>query len=459
MGIWWLYDDLREFGRSVVGCVCCLLVAGPLLLIVGGALLASAASGDTRKALIDSYNVAVGQWSSNANQGGWAALSNATAAGALSVTVDASATLVLTTSPLEVPTMEAGNGVSVYSVRVAATTASSGFIQSLPWSTGRSVSFALLATGAGPAPLSLSIPDVPVSPVTQQVLSIPSSGTLPTCAAGSRSCDSRACTCTQYWSLSRACLLFETRTPSWPGAGCVAPPTASGVRAILPLAARPGANGLARFAYSVSGSAPTGSQPSSGFSVTVRSTTDPWVVGMVLTGGTGSWGLTVAAKVATGVALLAVGGLLTALPCLLVLLLWRCCGHRRQKHAGGGAPVVVVASPAYPVGFHPQPPPPATYSPYPPQQQVGAAWGGGTPLQAAYVPQPPQQAYYAAVQQPPPAFAPVAPAPAYPAYVPAAYPQQAPPAYPPQSPYAPQQHTAPPAYPQQQPYAPQQAYY
>jgi len=55
------YHDLLGFGRHVLGCVCCLLCTGPILLIVGVVLLASATH-DGRTELISQYNNAVTAW-------------------------------------------------------------------------------------------------------------------------------------------------------------------------------------------------------------------------------------------------------------------------------------------------------------------------------------------------------------------------------------------------------------
>jgi len=59
-----VYGDLKEYGNQAIGCFCCLMLAGPILIIIGISLLVASTS-DTRMDFINEYNGQVDTWNSD----------------------------------------------------------------------------------------------------------------------------------------------------------------------------------------------------------------------------------------------------------------------------------------------------------------------------------------------------------------------------------------------------------
>ena len=124
----------------------------------------------------------------------------------------------------------------------------------------------------------------------------------------------------------------------------------------------------------------------------VRAKEDPWVVGMGLTSASGSFGLTVAAKVTIGGALIGVGVIVSLLPCVITALLIKCCAHRKKSSRN-----VTIMQPQGPVPIMmaPQAPGYAAYTGASPPMMVQQQYGGG---QQYGQPQMIQQQPYAAYE-------------------------------------------------------------
>lgn len=479
MGAFGLYHELRDFGRSVVGCICCFIVVGPILLIVGIAMLVAAGT-DTRSSSISSYNSAVSLWTAGGANSSYTLLSSLANTGAISVVVDAQATYGLTTSSsYDFPRVETGGDINGYSsFAVASTTEGNGVPMSqLGWSNTRTASLSFtVAPPGGAAPASLLINNVPVTSSTQQSWTVDtcsSSKQSQLCPFGSWTCGfvsgTRIATCSQWWSLSQVCVVYDpvARTFS-PSSGCTVPGRASSspsnYAAIVPSAGRP-VNGLSQFAYTAYTSQPIGgAYPASGGGTTgltllVRAAQDPWLVAMKLTGASGGFGLTTGQKVGVGIALLAVGAVATVLPCMVIFMLFKCCEHRRISRRGGTINTTTVVAMPMPVagggGAYNGLPSPVVvpvltpqHSVYPPQQAYPV------PAQPqAYAPQPP--AGYAPQGYAPQGYAPAQPNPYYPQQPPQQYAPQPPASYAPPGGYAPQGYTQQ----QQQPQYPPQGGY
>lgn len=146
------------------------------------------------------------------------------------------------------------------------------------------------------------------------------------------------------------------------GAGCAIPSDYSPPAALS-------SNGLAAFSYTASLQQP--SDVSANIKVTVRSSTDPYVIMMRLTKGSGSFGLSVAQKGTLGGALLGIGVAITICVGLTVYYLLKNC---IKSNSSPGAVISAV--------------PPQGQMPYGAQPAMIQAYGGKE--------QPPQ--YYA---QPP----------------------------------------------------------
>ena len=56
-----VWGDVKEYGSAIVGCLCCLMCSGPVLLIIGVAVFVNSFT-DTRLALINEYNADVDAW-------------------------------------------------------------------------------------------------------------------------------------------------------------------------------------------------------------------------------------------------------------------------------------------------------------------------------------------------------------------------------------------------------------
>lgn len=58
------YREICKLGRKIAGCICFLLIIGPILIVAGGLVLANAGK-YSRTDAINSYNGAVSAWMSN----------------------------------------------------------------------------------------------------------------------------------------------------------------------------------------------------------------------------------------------------------------------------------------------------------------------------------------------------------------------------------------------------------
>ena len=436
-----LYRELKDFGRTVTGCVCFLLCGGPVLVAVGVALLVSASRGDTRASGIALYNDAVSKWAAAGVSGPYAAFANISSS--FTVSSDAAGLLSSSSFPYDVPAVS-DSGLTTYSNRIAAGGSNAAGV---PFSNGMysdDRSRDLTITVPGGDPLSLRVP-VMYTRITAPLNSGSSSSSCSSssqCASlgGAQWVSGTGCRCYFFWTISEICLIYDPLARRWDNRGCVvqASSVSSRVWNYLPTTAAMPVGGLSRLGYQLSSPPLSSTLPGSGLSIRVRSLQDPWVQAMIATEGVGSWGLTLEARIGIGIAVLVVGVLLTLLPCVIVYVLFRCCEHRRLSKrnvqttvviTGEQQPQVLVPVQAAPVYAIAPPPQPVYYAPQPQMQQP------------VYYPQQQQPGYY--TQQPQPQYGGYDPsaqaAPAGYAYTPQ---QQQPPQYA----YAPTQASPPPGY-------------
>ena len=59
-----VYGDMKEYGNQAIGCFCCLMLSGPILIIVGISMLVASTT-DTRLDFISQYNGQVDTWNSD----------------------------------------------------------------------------------------------------------------------------------------------------------------------------------------------------------------------------------------------------------------------------------------------------------------------------------------------------------------------------------------------------------
>lgn len=403
MGIGYVYNELKEFGRAVCACVCCLFVAGPAMLIAGIIFLASAQT-DTRGADIAKYNKAVDAWTSTTPGGPFASFQNLSNTAAFDV-VDISSipnanptrSLVIdTTSSSEQPSMEAGTGINPYTQRLIMS-GNSVANQPFPTYTWPPSNIWLASIGfriSGPSRTTkwLNLTSIPIISYSRVNSNSKCSATT-TCAGGTFTCISGGNSgyCERWWQLTEICVVWDATAATWQtSGGCAIAGSGS-------TSTDPGIGPSTGMGQRVYSSFPRAQSVvySVGMKLRVRAKEDPWLVGMGLTSATGSFGLTVAAKVAIGGALIGVGAIVSLLPCVITALLVKFCAHR--KKSSRNVTIMQPQGPA-PIMMAPQAPGYAAYTGASPPMMVQQQYGGG---QQYGQPQMVQQQPYAAYEQQP----------------------------------------------------------
>ncbi len=433
-----LWNDLQQVGAGIARAVCCFFFTGPLLMVVGIAFLASTST-DSRTSSLAAVNAASATWSAT----GAAAFANRS----LSVVADNALSLPLTTSSDYYPDSD-GLTVPTRFAKFTATSSSgptSGapfrdvtYVDSGPTS-GNSVVLTLYVNGAP----SYSQDTVTLIRKKVTTVSCSSDDSLSTCRNRCNGAfqDRNSRQCWQWFKLTAVCYVVDPQTGQFASSnpGCAVQddrlyglePWSGGT-----------VTGLGTRSFRLLTSQPSGSQSFGGVTVTVRSSTDPYVIALMQTGGTLDFGLTTGQKASIGAALLATGIVITVLTCGAACFIVRKCAKKDAPvYTSGGA--TVVAIPAAQPGM--MPPPPG----YGMQQPAVHDYYGGASKPMPYAMQMPAQQGGYPGGPPPPGYG--APQPGYGGNP---YAAAQPMGYPPQPmPYSPQQQQK-----QQQQQQPQQPY-
>jgi hypothetical protein len=376
----WVFSELKELGKTIVSAVTCFLCLGPVLSLIGIAFLVSTAS-DTRSATIASFNGAASKWSAG-GAAGFGAMSGATytltgpTGGVLSLAkVSSLDNFGSDASDLRAPNM---------TVRYSAA-ASTG--APFPLTSGPSATASLTLArsgGTGSSALSATLFRL----MTQSISCLVSDSS----SKCSSRCDSgyswgantpggSRTACYRYLRLNGICAVVDPATgllDTAGGSGCALIDSsyssfAGGSSGTI------GSLGVFSYAASASAFNPT---DFSGMTVTVRASTDPYVVLQRLTNGSMSLDLSVATKGVLGGALLAVGIVITVLTCLVIYYLISCFKRRNGAQQQGQ----VIDS-----GSGAPPPPTAAYT-------VQYSGGGGPPKEPQQVIMVPQGGYAVQMQ-------------------------------------------------------------
>jgi hypothetical protein len=442
------FKELAEFGEWVCRLATCALCTGPIMIIIGIALLSSSAT-DGRGASVSKYNDISTSWVNSKRS----LFLNKTYAisstgGSLVLLADTSSDTYTDSGDLKLPNATIRyTKVSTTNMPFSSTTYSS------PSTTISSFKF--LSNGVVIQDLSSTIP---VAGESTRSISCSSSDSFQTCA---NKCSGGVYTqnpsqCRTFYVISDICLVVDPTTDQLDtsgGSGCATTDSS------LPVALRPDyKNNLVRAKYTTYTTSSVPLSVTYNPRVTVRSKDDPYVAYLRLTDGSGSFGLTTAQKVASGMAILGIGIAITVVVCGAIAYMIKCMRKPNQQGT-----IVSTSPPPPPQGGIMMIPQQQMVYANPQQQQVYLQ----QPMQMGYgkdqpvlvsggyaVTQPQQQAFYPPPQQqmmiPQQQMAPQYYAQPQPGQYP---PQQQ--SYPPQQGY-PQQPQQ--GYPQQQYYAPQQGY-
>ena len=250
----------------------------------------------------------------------------------------------------------------------------------------------LVRNGAGGA----SSP-VPVSPLYSSSSSMKcksssssstSSDCSPSCSTYVSPASGTTRTCYTFFVLSKVCLVVDPATGSSSGAGCIANPDS---RVPASVNMKDASTQLAQFDFTSVGGTGTPS-PSQGYTnipITVRASTDPYVVMLRLTQGGMNFGLTTAQKITSGIAFTVAGLLFTCCVYGGLYYFVTSCQHRKPGY------VVSGVQPQQLVILSGEQPP----QPYKPMQPMYPQMPMGQQQQMGY---PPPQQHYPAAAYPPP---------------------------------------------------------
>ena len=286
-------------------------------------------------------------------------------------------------------------------------------------------SWAPLTTGtANPQVLNLarngaagSTFPVPVSPLYSSSTSMKckstsssstSSDCSPSCSTYVTPTSGTTRTCHTFFVISKICLVVDPATGALDGGGrggCAVNPDS---RVPANVNMKDGTTQLAQFDFAAVGGSglPSPSQGYTNIPITVRASTDPYVVMLRLTQGGMNFGLTTAQKISSGIAFTVAGLLFTCCVYGGLYYFVTNCQNRKPGFIASAAPPqqTLVIMGGEPQPYKPQPMYPMGMG----QQQMGMGMGGGgyppPNYPAASYPPPMQQPYpaYPPMQQPMP---------------------------------------------------------
>ena len=324
-----LCSELRELGACVFRTICCLFLAGPILIAAGIAMLVST-SVDDRGNEVSVVNSAATAWL--AAGGGLSAFAGRT------YTFSSTGVPLVPASTTTADTYPDSNGLS-----------QAGAATQYYFSTGQPFAAQTFNQyGTAPVTFTGTIPggsptSLTFSAQVYGLSSVPCNSGQSATDCQRTKCPSGAATgspltCNTYYALSAICLVVTPETNALDAAGC-APQGAFSA---------PGSfsSGLTRYSYTAYASQTTAQAAlSAPMPVRVRSNKDPYYVALKVTGGSLSFGLTTAAKASIGSAMLIVGIAITIAVCAGTYYMLRCMNKKAEGSVVSSAPqqqVIVV---------------------------------------------------------------------------------------------------------------------
>jgi len=288
---------LFGLGRRVCGCLCFLLIVGPLLIVIGVAVLFSATH-DTRGPLISQYNEAVANWT-NTHRAQFAQISPN----------------IYSTehpNPLVLGANTQGDILADHDKKIHSYTPLkytyqlSSLVASKPWSSSNTSQF-VVSVGSKASTVSVTLV---ATPAVTYGCTNPHGNDCPECTNQGGVWDFVKQTCTTIEVLDGFCLKLANSSGSWEkaadygGYGCGAK------------------NDWNTQSYVKVNPTKTPTVTFSG-TITVRSLYDPYVYAAHLTDGSYNFGMTQADKAKTGVMLIIVGGVFIAPAILITVFTYR----------------------------------------------------------------------------------------------------------------------------------------
>jgi len=425
-----MWDDFVDLGRNIIGCICCMMCIGPILILIGIIVLISAIK-DSRGDKIKQYNAAVDKWTASARAEFAAAQFVNNGASPPETLGTVTTGDILKDDDKDIKSYQAlkyqsTTGFGAYASGTVGTVgvqytsdiaasqdngSPSSIAVTLPFSSYRSTGTTGLSKSCTNSPTTTSSGSSDNRPLCSSV-----------CAEDGGTWDANANTCHFYRVASRFCLKVALSGSTWaatatPGAGigCLYK-TQAGIK---------GDWGIATTQQSSPG---TTVDPSR-VNIMIRSSADPYILASELTKGTYDFGLSRAQKIVIGIILIVIGVVISC--CVFGAIFYfvkfvigdggsgRSFGRSNNNNNTGksfgnnngpGVSSYHTPAPAQPVAAQPVAAQPVAAQPVA-AQPVAAQPVAAAPVTAYGAPPPgnpygaaPAPSYNAAVSAPPPAY-------------------------------------------------------